>query len=166
MASLIGMSAEVKGKTFPIDRDEITIGRAKDNVVVIESATVSGHHCAIVRDGPHFALKDLESTNGTRLNSKDITEAKLRPKDIVQIGSVEFLFDADQSEAVDTHSYAEAQVEVAPGPTTAPESFNSISPFGARNTETSGTGLLVITLVGVVALIIVVLFVIKLIFSD
>jgi len=166
MASLIGMSSEVKGKSFPIDRDEISIGRAKDNVVVIESATVSGHHCAIVRDGPHFTLKDLESTNGTRLNSKDVTSARLRPKDIVQIGSVEFLFDAEPSEAVETHSYAEAQVEVAPGPTAAPESFSSISPFGARRTEASGFGLLVITLVGIVALIIVALFVVKLIFSD
>jgi len=166
MASLIGMSAEVKGKTFPIDRDEITIGRAKDNVVVVESATVSGHHCAIIRDGPGFTLKDLESTNGTRLNSKDVTEAKLRPKDIVQIGSVEFLFDAERTEAVDTHSYAEAQVEVAPGPTTAPASFNSISPFGARRTETSGVGLLVIALIGVLALAIVAYLVVKLIFSD
>lgn len=166
MASLIGMSAEVKGKSFPIDRDEITIGRAKDNVVVIESATVSGHHCAIVRDGTRYVLKDLESTNGTRLNSKDVSESKLRPKDIVQIGSVEFLFDAEQTEAVDTHSYAEAQIEVAPGPTAAPESFSSISPFGARSTESSGLGLVVITLVGILALVIVGLFVVKLIFSD
>ena len=166
MASLIGMSAEVKGKSFPIDRDEITIGRAKDNVVTIESPTVSGHHCAIVRDGVRYLLKDMESTNGTRLNSKDVSEAKLRPKDIVQIGSVEFLFDAEQTEAVDTHSYAEAQIEVAPGPTAAPESFSSISPFGARRTESSGVGLLVITLVGLLALVIVGLFVVKLIFSD
>lgn len=166
MASLIGMSAEVKGKTFPIDRDEITIGRAKDNVVIIESPTVSGHHCAIVRDGLHFVLKDLESTNGTRLNSKEISEAKLRPKDIIQIGSVEFLFDAEVVEAVDTHSYAEAQVEVAPGPVAAPASFDSISPFGARRTENSGLGLLVIVLLGVATLALVAFFVVKLIFSD
>ena len=119
-----------------------------------------------MRDGVRYLLKDLESTNGTRLNSKDVSEAKLRPKDIVQIGSVEFLFDAEQTEAVDTHSYAEAQIEVAPGPTAAPESFSSISPFGARRTESSGVGLLVITLVGLLALVIVGLFVVKLIFSD
>lgn len=166
MASLIGMSAEVKGKTFPIDRDEVTIGRSKDNVIIVESPTVSGHHCAIVRDGQRYLLRDLESTNGTRLNSKEITEARLCPKDLIQIGSVEFLFDAEVTEALETHSYAEAQVEVAPGPTAAPESFESISPFGARRTESSGRGLLVIVIVGVMALVAVILFFVKLILSE
>ena len=86
MASLIGMSADVKGKNVPIDRDEITLGRSKDNVVVLESPTVSGHHCCIVRQGNQFLLKDLESTNGTRLNAKEVSEAKLHPKDIIQVG--------------------------------------------------------------------------------
>lgn len=164
MASLIGMSADVKGKNVPIDRDEITLGRSKDNVVVLESPTVSGHHCCIVRQGNQFLLKDLESTNGTRLNAKEVSEAKLHPKDIIQVGAVEFLFDAEAGEAaVETHSYAETHVEVAPGPTAAPKSFESISPFGARNRESTGVGLLAITIVGILALIGVVLFFVKLI---
>ena len=163
MAALIGMSGDVKGKTFPIDRDAITIGRSKDNTIPIDNPTVSGHHCSILRDGDQYLLRDLESTNGTRLNSKDVTESKLRPKDLLQVGSVEFLFDADQMEAVETHSYAEAHVEVAPGPAAAPESFANISPFGARHRENKGVWLLLIAVIGLLALVGVVLFFVKLV---
>jgi predicted component of type VI protein secretion system len=164
MAVLIGMSGDVKGKTFPIDRDAITIGRSKDNTIPIDNPTVSGHHCSIIRDGDRYLLRDLESTNGTRLNSKDVTtESKLRPKDLLQVGSVEFLFDGEQTEALETHSYAEAHVEVAPGPAAAPESFANISPFGARHKESKGVWLLLIAVIGLLALVVVVLFFVKLV---
>jgi len=163
MAALIGMSGDVKGKTFPIDRDAITIGRSKDNTIPIDNPTVSVHHCSIIRDGDRYLLRDLESTNGTRLNSKEITESKLRPKDLLQVGSVEFLFDSEPMEAVETHSYAEAHVEVAPGPTAAPESFANISPFGARHKESKGVWLLLIAVIGLLALVVVVIFFVKLV---
>ena len=162
MAALIGMSGEFKGKSFPLDRDVITIGRSKDNVIVLEHPTVSGHHCHITREENRFILHDLESTNGTRLNSKEVAESKLRPKDLVQVGSVEFMFDAESTDAEEMQSYAETQVEVARGPVAAPESFESISPFGARRRETRGFWFIVLSIVGVLALIFVVWFFFKL----
>ena len=166
MAALIGMSGDVKGKTFPIDRDVFTVGRSKDNAVMLDNPTVSGHHCSIIRDGDRFVLRDLESTNGTRLNAKEVTESKLRPKDLVQIGSVEFIFDSERLDAVETHSYAEAHVEVAPGPVSAPETFNSISPFGARQTDSKGVWFLLIAVVGLLALVVVILYFVKLVMTD
>jgi pSer/pThr/pTyr-binding forkhead associated (FHA) protein len=163
MAALIGMSGDVKGKTFPIDRVAITIGRSKDSTISIDNPTVSGHHCSIVRDGDLYLLRDLESTNGTRLNSKDVTESKLRPKDLIQVGSVEFLFDSKPMETVETHSFAEAHVEIAPGPTAAPESFENISPFGARHKESKGIWLLLIAVIGLLTLVVVALFFVKLV---
>jgi pSer/pThr/pTyr-binding forkhead associated (FHA) protein len=164
MAALIGMSGDVKGKTFQLDRDVTSLGRSKDNTIVIENPTVSGHHCSVIREGNAYTLRDLESTNGTRLNAKEVSgEAKLRPKDLVQVGSVEFLFDAEQVDAVETHSYAEAHVEVTAGPATAPKSFDSISPFGARRKETKGLWFLVITIVGILALVGVVMFFVQLV---
>ncbi len=164
MAVLIGMSAEVKGKTFPLDHDETTMGRSKDNVIMLDSATVSGHHCSVVREGDSYFIRDLESTNGTRLNSQPISKARLKPKDLLQVGSVEFMFDGELTEAVETQSFAEAaNVEIAAGPVAAPDSFASISPFGARRTESRGVWFILIVVVGILALVGVVLFFFKLI---
>ena len=153
MAVLIGMSGDVKGKSYPIDADEFTVGRKADNKVPIENASVSGHHAVIVRDGDHYTLRDLGSTNGTRVNSKEVTEATLRPKDLVQVGSVEFLFNSQdiplsEAEAI----YNKTEVVDASGPAVKPQSFNSISPFGARRRENQSLWTMVIAVLGVLAL--------------
>jgi pSer/pThr/pTyr-binding forkhead associated (FHA) protein len=166
MAALTGMSGDFKGKIFPIDRDVFTVGRSKDNGIVIDNPTVSGHHCSITRDGDRFILRDLESTNGTRLNAKEVVESKLRPKDLVQVGSVEFIFDSERLDATDTRSYAEAHVEVVPGPVAAPDTFNNISPFGARQTDSKGVWFLLIAVFGILALVVVILYFIKLVTTE
>ena len=141
MAVLIGMSAEVKGKNFEIDRDKVSIGRSSTNQIAIEHATVSGRHCCIVRQGDRYVLTDLGST-----------------KDLVQIGSVEFMFDAEGASTEDTHSFSQAQVEVTSGPPTAPISFGSISPFGARRRSNTALWYTVIIIIGLLALAGVVIF--------
>ncbi|NCC53366.1 MAG: FHA domain-containing protein [Spartobacteria bacterium] len=166
MAVLIGMSGETKGQAFELEQNEVRIGRSQDNFIVLNHPTVSGHHCTILRDGDKYIVSDQDSTNGTRLNSKDIKEAQLKPKDLIQVGSVEFMFDGENVEAIETHAYAEAQVEVAPGPATAPDSFTNISPFGARRKESKGMWFILITVIGVLALVTAVIFFIKLISSG
>jgi pSer/pThr/pTyr-binding forkhead associated (FHA) protein len=162
MAVLIGMSGEVKGQSFEIEEGELTIGRSEDCTITLNNPTVSGHHCSLIRENDRYTLKDNGSTNGTRVNSKDITESVLSPKDLVQVGSVEFMFDAEHVEAVETNAYAETQVEVAPGPAAAPESFANISPFGTRRKESKGIWFVLITIVGILALVVVALFFFKL----
>jgi len=163
MAVLIGMSQDVKGKSVEIAAEEISIGRKSDNTIPVDNPTVSGHHCVVVKQDQTYLLRDLGSTNGTRVNSQDITEARLKPKDIVQVGSVEFMFDAAPGEVISEESHSDTMVEVAPGPAAAPESFGSVSPFGARNTESRGMWFLVIAGIGILALAVVVFFFFKLI---
>jgi pSer/pThr/pTyr-binding forkhead associated (FHA) protein len=162
MAVLIGMSGDVKGQTFEIDKDEIRIGRSQECAIILNNPTVSGVHCIIHRDGDRYTVTDEKSTNGTRVNSKEISESALKPKDLLLVGSVEFMFDGENVEAVETHTYAEAQVEVAPGPATAPASFENISPFGTRRKESKGMWFLLITVIGALALIAVIAVFVKL----
>jgi len=98
MAYLKIISGEYKGKKFEIDRDEIIIGRATDNVVPIPDPAISSRHCSIVRKGRIFMLKDLNSTNGTRLNGVIIKEYQLSPKDIITVGPIDIQFDGDDIE--------------------------------------------------------------------
>lgn len=152
MAMLIGMSPEVRGKNFEIDRDKFTIGRSATNQVSIDHPTVSGRHCCITRAGPQYTLTDLGSTNGTRVNSKEIQEIELHPKDLVQIGAVEFLFDAEGEARADTILMSQTQVEVTSGPATAPISFRSVSPFGARQKDNTALWWTLIVIIGILAL--------------
>lgn len=163
MAVLIGMSQEVKGTNLEIGSEKISIGRKSDNTIPIDNPTVSGHHCEVFLEEDRYQVRDLGSTNGTRINNKEIKEAKLRPKDILQVGSIEFMFDAAPGELSSDEPEQTANVEVAPGPATAPESFGNISPFGARQSENKGFWFLVIVVLGLVALAAVVIFFIKLI---
>jgi len=162
MAILIGMSEGIKGKTYDITQDRTAIGRNSTNLLAFENETISGRHCVIEREGKRFTIKDLGSTNGTRVNSHDITEAVLRPKDLIQVGSLEFMFDAKPDEIEQTSVGVEASVEVAEGPVEAPRTFNSISPFGSRKNSQKAWYFL-IGVLGVLALATVVLFIIKLV---
>jgi len=163
MAVLIGMSTDVKGQTHEIGSGGLTIGRSSDNSIAINNSTVSGKHCNITIEGENCVLRDLGSTNGTRVNSKEIKEAVLRPKDLVQVGSVEFLFNSQdiplsEAEAI----YNKTEIVEASGPAVKPQSFNSISPFGARRRENQNLWVTVIAIIGVLAVLVVGFFLFKL----
>jgi len=77
----------------------LTIGRLPDNAVIIDNPAVSGHHARVVRDGDHLVLEDLRSTNGTWVNTQQVTRLVLRHGDIVLVGKHHLVF--DQSASVD-----------------------------------------------------------------
>lgn len=153
MAKLSGMSGDFKGREYPIEQGEITIGRKADNMILLDHPTISSHHCRILRSGDSCVLQDLESTNGTRVNSRDVKEsAALHHKDLLQLGSIEFMFDAPELAAAGAR-YTDANAEMATGAMSAPQDFASISPFGAPPRERRGTWYFVLIITGSVALL-------------
>ena len=152
MAKLSGMSGDFKGREYPIEQGEITIGRKADNVILLDHPTISSHHCRILRNGDSCVLQDLDSTNGTRVNSRDVKESALHHKDLIQLGSIEFLFDAPEL-ASSGARYTDADAEVATGTMSAPQDFASISPFGAPPKERRGVWYFALFAVGIVALV-------------
>ena len=98
MACLIIMSGNMKGKRFEISQDETYIGRAPENTIVPTGPAVSSKHCCIIRDGKKYSVKDLNSTNGTRLNSKLVQESRLNPKDLIMVGDTEIMFGGEDVE--------------------------------------------------------------------
>ena len=152
MAKLIGMSGDFKGREFPIEQGEITIGRKADNTILLDHPTISSHHCSILHNGDACVLQDLDSTNGTRINSRDVKESALHHKDLIQLGSIEFLFDAPELASASAR-YTDADAEIANGAMSAPQDFASISPFGAPPRERRGTWYFVLAITGLVALL-------------
>ena len=131
MAVLIGMSAQVKGNKYSLDAEEVFLGRNAQNHIHVDDSSISGRHCSIVRDGRKYSLVDLGSTNGTRLNGNPVTKSPLKPKDIIQIGGTEFMFDGQDVDSEAPLSTT-AKVEVLSEPVTVPETFHTASPFGSK----------------------------------
>ena len=70
----------------------VTIGRLPDNDLVIDNPAVSGRHARVYREGNHYVLEDLKSTNGTFVNDKPIARHTLLEGDRVLVGKHTLLF--------------------------------------------------------------------------
>jgi pSer/pThr/pTyr-binding forkhead associated (FHA) protein len=70
----------------------VTIGRLPDNDVVIDNPAVSGRHARVYREGNHYVLEDLKSTNGTFVNDKPIARHTLLEGDTVLVGKHTLVF--------------------------------------------------------------------------
>jgi pSer/pThr/pTyr-binding forkhead associated (FHA) protein len=98
MATLKIMSGIQEGQSCLVDRDEMSMGRATDNVIPIDDGSVSGHHAVVVREGRRFLLRDLGSTNGSRLNGVKVDEVQLSSGDLFCVGSISILIEGDDIE--------------------------------------------------------------------
>jgi hypothetical protein len=76
-------------KEIPLDKSVLTVGRKPDNDIVLDNATVSGHHCKIYEAGGTWFVEDLNSTNGTFVNGKKVLKAGLHAND--SVGVVKYL---------------------------------------------------------------------------
>ncbi len=87
------------GKTldYPITKNEITIGRSRDNHISLKDRAVSRHHAKLLNGQEGCVLKDLGSFNGTKVNDRFIREAPLKNQDRILIGRTRLIFhDSDR----------------------------------------------------------------------
>jgi predicted component of type VI protein secretion system len=70
----------------------VSIGRLPDNTIVIDNPAVSGRHARVFREGNHYVIEDLKSTNGTFVNDKPIARHTLLEGDVVLLGKHSLLF--------------------------------------------------------------------------
>ncbi|MEM1176440.1 MAG: FHA domain-containing protein [Pseudomonadota bacterium] len=74
------------------DRQRILIGRSDHNDISIDSKFVSRHHLLLVRHGHTTFMMDLNSTNGTYVNSRRVSNQVLIDGDIVSVGHFRIKF--------------------------------------------------------------------------
>ena len=90
----------VNSQVFPLTRDVTTIGRKLDNDLVIQDILVSRKHSEIRFLSGKYYIHDLESTGGTYLNNKKITESILYSGDLILISNIPLMF-IDESKALE-----------------------------------------------------------------
>lgn len=71
--------------TFDLPR--LLIGRSEHNDIAISSKYISRHHALLVRHGSATFLMDLNSTNGTFVNSKRVSNHVLVHDDVIRLGN-------------------------------------------------------------------------------
>jgi pSer/pThr/pTyr-binding forkhead associated (FHA) protein len=87
---------------YPVEKGKsLTIGRRKDNDIVIENLAVSGHHAKIDSVGDAFVLVDLQSKNGSFVNERLVNSHWLKNGDTVSIGKHFLVFSTEDDAAAD-----------------------------------------------------------------
>ena len=154
MPKLHILSGVLEGKSFDLIEERITLGRALDNTIRLEDGTVSHHHATMVLDGPDFKLRDLNSTNGTRVNALRIVESKLHNGDAVRLGSVEMRYESDirkSSQPLPPSQSGVQSAQLGKGGSP-PPAFGPVSPFKKKTTGDSGPLQWVVIGLGIVGL--------------
>lgn len=80
------------GPDVVLEGDEVLVGRVAECDIRLSDANVSRRHAAFVRLDDGWAIVDLGSTNGTRLNGTLVQRARLHDGDVVEIGLTRFTF--------------------------------------------------------------------------
>lgn len=110
----------------------ITVGRAPDNMIRIDDGSVSGRHAHFQLVGSTYHLKDLESTNGSRVNGQPVTDIALRPADQIRFGRVEACYECDPDAAAQPLPRLEEVVARPAESSARPVDFANASPFPQR----------------------------------
>ncbi len=96
--------------------DEVRLGRGESRTVAetaidgarvleitVPDARLSATHLRLARIGPAWALEDLGSKNGTRLNDAMVTHAPLNAGDRIEVGETMFVYDESSTAPAERH---------------------------------------------------------------
>lgn len=120
-------SGPTVGRTYPLEGEEISIGRDTSNKISINDAEVSRKHARLLKQGEGYLLEDFGSTNGTFVNGQRLSGATmLKIGDLVALGeTVALLYESDSdpdATMISSKSKSAKAVKTAPPPTApAPE---------------------------------------------
>ncbi|HEV8662778.1 MAG TPA: FHA domain-containing protein [Candidatus Methylomirabilis sp.] len=89
--SLVIQAGPDGGKTYPVTKDRVIIGR-KTGDLILNDPEVSGSHASLEIVGNTYFLRDLRSTNGTYLNGTKVAEAQLKHLDEIGLGKSTLIF--------------------------------------------------------------------------
>ena len=100
-----------KGFKYTITEQVITIGRSKDNHIVLFDHTASRRHAKVRKTPDGYLLMDLDSHNGTLVNGSRVTSRILRHNDLVEIGTsvLSFQYEIGDDDEPLAHAVVEDQ---------------------------------------------------------
>ncbi len=97
-AKLLVVDGPDKGRELVIERERVTIGRSVICDLVLADKAVSGTHCEVIATERGFLLRDLESTNGTRIGELKVREVWINPGNVFSVGQTKIQFEPQKGE--------------------------------------------------------------------
>jgi pSer/pThr/pTyr-binding forkhead associated (FHA) protein len=86
---LVVLNAPSAGAEFTLpERGELTLGRAPELDITLDHRSVSREHAKIACDRADVRITDSGSVNGVVVNREKVSEARLQPGDIIELGDV------------------------------------------------------------------------------
>ena len=112
-------------REFNLTKERTTLGRKPHNDIPIDNLAVSGEHAAIITILNDSFIEDLNSTNGTLVNSKPIKKHFLQHNDVIEIGKHKLKYFNDQPAAAASADFEKTMIirkpsAPAPAPAAAP----------------------------------------------
>ncbi len=136
---LITLPEGVGEMAHELTEPTVTLGRIAENTVQVEDPSVSSQHAQLtLGNSGNYVLKDLNSTNGTRVNGSHVTEIALRPGDRLRFGKVEAVYHSDIVEPSGDVQPLPTAEEISAQPaehSAKPADFANASPFPKRSRE-------------------------------
>jgi adenylate cyclase len=74
------------GDAIPLIREILTVGRRDSCDIPIRLPNISGLHCQLAFRNGYWFIRDLNSTNGVKVNGTRVQEKVLHPRDELTIG--------------------------------------------------------------------------------
>lgn len=90
MAKLVVMTGGEEGREIVLSEGLNRVGRAPGIEVRLEDPGISAVHCEIWVMRERVLVRDLDSTNGTHVDGRPVTESEMHEGGLLRVGGVEF----------------------------------------------------------------------------
>lgn len=92
------------GPSILLDKPILLFGRHPECDIQIDSRKISRRHCCIAQVGDYLVVRDLDSTNGIRINGVRLREGRIKSGDELTIGGCRYKVCWDELEAAELRS--------------------------------------------------------------
>lgn len=153
-ARLIGLSPQLRGQIWGLTREKYVIGRVESCDICIPDSTISSRHCTLTQgaDGM-YSLQDEGSTNGCRVNGTKVTSQSLANGDILQVGSIELMYDLEiQQKAAKTQTVINLFEQKGNNANRTIRQMTNISPFEKNTAKNDKLAIIWKVVIGILVL--------------
>ncbi len=157
MPKLVLLAEGRPANEYPLAGSSVKVGRSADNTIQLFDDSVSGHHAELTAEGNNYVLRDLGSTNGTKVNNESIPQGQPRTLtggEVVKFGIIECRYDSEGKRPSSRPlPPVNAGVDLKTATATRPSTvFQNVSPFKKKVDKSSRVIQVIIVVLAVCAL--------------